>query len=249
MTTVKRLSSAELRALFLQFFRERGHQIVPSSSLVPGNDPTLLFTNAGMVQFKDVFLGKDKRNVQPRGELAALRARRRQAQRSRERRLHGAASHVLRDARQLQLRRLLQARRDPLRLGLRHRQGLARHRPAAPDGHRLSHGRGSVRHLAQGDRPARGPHRAHRRQAGRRLRQLLADGRDRSVRSVHARSSTTTARTFRAARRARRTPTAIAGSKSGTSCSCSSIAPPRACSRRCRSLPSIRAWASSAPRP
>ena len=61
MTTVKRLSSADLRALFLNFFRERGHQIVPSSSLVPGNDPTLLFTNSGMVQFKDVFLGKDKR--------------------------------------------------------------------------------------------------------------------------------------------------------------------------------------------
>ncbi|WP_116808363.1 alanine--tRNA ligase [Steroidobacter cummioxidans] len=56
------MSSADLRALFLNFFRERGHQIVASSSLVPGNDPTLLFTNAGMVQFKDVFLGKDKRN-------------------------------------------------------------------------------------------------------------------------------------------------------------------------------------------
>jgi alanyl-tRNA synthetase len=62
MTTGKRPTSAELRALFLKFFHERGHQIVPSSSLVPGNDPTLLFTNAGMVQFKDVFLGKDKRN-------------------------------------------------------------------------------------------------------------------------------------------------------------------------------------------
>ncbi|MGH8177746.1 MAG: alanine--tRNA ligase, partial [Steroidobacter sp.] len=62
MTTAKRLSSADLRSLFLTFFRERGHQIAPSSSLVPGNDPTLLFTNAGMVQFKDVFLGKDKRN-------------------------------------------------------------------------------------------------------------------------------------------------------------------------------------------
>src|ERR1043165_1966504 len=61
MTTGKRPTSAELRALFLKFFRERGHQIVPSSSLVPGNDPTLLFTNSGMVQFKDVFLGKDKR--------------------------------------------------------------------------------------------------------------------------------------------------------------------------------------------
>jgi len=62
MPTPKRLSSAALRALFLQFFREHGHQVVPSSSLVPGNDPTLLFTNAGMVQFKDVFLGKEKRS-------------------------------------------------------------------------------------------------------------------------------------------------------------------------------------------
>jgi alanyl-tRNA synthetase len=62
MTNPKRLSSAELRSLYLQFFRERGHQIVASSSLVPGNDPTLLFTNAGMVQFKDVFLGKDRRS-------------------------------------------------------------------------------------------------------------------------------------------------------------------------------------------
>jgi alanyl-tRNA synthetase len=61
MTTSKRLSSAALRSLFLQFFNENGHQVVASSSLVPGNDPTLLFTNAGMVQFKDVFLGKDKR--------------------------------------------------------------------------------------------------------------------------------------------------------------------------------------------
>src|SRR5678815_714800 len=59
--TAQRLTSAELRALFLRFFNERGHQIVPSSSLVPGNDPTLLFTNSGMVQFKDVFLGKEKR--------------------------------------------------------------------------------------------------------------------------------------------------------------------------------------------
>ncbi len=54
-------SSAELRASFLDFFAARGHQVVPSSPLVPANDPTLLFTNAGMVQFKDVFLGRDKR--------------------------------------------------------------------------------------------------------------------------------------------------------------------------------------------
>jgi len=54
-------SSADLRSQFLEFFRSRGHEVVPSSSLVPGDDPTLLFTNAGMVQFKDVFLGLEKR--------------------------------------------------------------------------------------------------------------------------------------------------------------------------------------------
>ncbi|MBV6422831.1 MAG: Alanine--tRNA ligase [Steroidobacteraceae bacterium] len=56
------MSAADVRRAFLEFFRDRGHTIVPSSSLVPGNDPTLLFTNAGMVQFKDVFLGKDRRD-------------------------------------------------------------------------------------------------------------------------------------------------------------------------------------------
>jgi alanyl-tRNA synthetase len=52
---------AQLRASFLDYFRRHGHEVVASSSLVPGNDPTLLFTNAGMVQFKDVFLGLEKR--------------------------------------------------------------------------------------------------------------------------------------------------------------------------------------------
>jgi alanyl-tRNA synthetase len=56
------MSAADVRRAFLEFFRERGHTVVASSSLVPGNDPTLLFTNAGMVQFKDCFLGKEKRD-------------------------------------------------------------------------------------------------------------------------------------------------------------------------------------------
>src|SRR6202158_1162596 len=59
---LKMMTSSEIRASFLEFFRKNGRAVVPSSSLVPGNDPTLLFTNAGMVQFKDVFLGRDSRD-------------------------------------------------------------------------------------------------------------------------------------------------------------------------------------------
>src|SRR5271168_4237656 len=59
---LKSMTSSEIRGSFLEFFRKNGHAVLPSSSLVPGNDPTLLFTNAGMVQFKDVFLGKEARD-------------------------------------------------------------------------------------------------------------------------------------------------------------------------------------------
>ncbi len=55
------MNSSEIRSTFLEYFRERGHQVVPSSSLVPANDPTLLFANSGMVQFKDLFLGVEQR--------------------------------------------------------------------------------------------------------------------------------------------------------------------------------------------
>src|SRR5687767_12046603 len=69
------MSAADVRRAFLEFFRERGHTIVSSSSLVPGNDPTLLFTNAGMVQFKDCFLGKEKRDyVRATSSQKCLRA-------------------------------------------------------------------------------------------------------------------------------------------------------------------------------
>jgi len=62
MNTSNKFSSSQIRSDFLEFFRGKGHTIVPSAPLVPGNDPTLLFTNSGMVQFKDVFLGAEKRS-------------------------------------------------------------------------------------------------------------------------------------------------------------------------------------------
>lgn len=66
---------ADIRKTFLDFFASKGHTVVPSSSLVPGNDPTLMFTNSGMVQFKDVFLGTDKRPyVRAASVQACLRA-------------------------------------------------------------------------------------------------------------------------------------------------------------------------------
>jgi alanyl-tRNA synthetase len=66
---------ADIRKTFLDFFASKGHTVVPSSSLVPGNDPTLMFTNSGMVQFKDVFLGVDKRPyVRATSVQACLRA-------------------------------------------------------------------------------------------------------------------------------------------------------------------------------
>ena len=90
--------------------------------------------------------------LRARREQPALRARGRQAQRSRERRLHGAPPHVLRDARQLLVRRLLQEGRDPLRLGFR--DGHAEDRSEAPHGHGLRDRRRGVRPLAQDDRAA-----------------------------------------------------------------------------------------------
>ena len=62
MTSNIPMSTSAIRSSFLEFFRVNGHEVVASSPLVPGNDPTLLFTNAGMVQFKDVFLGAEKRS-------------------------------------------------------------------------------------------------------------------------------------------------------------------------------------------
>jgi alanyl-tRNA synthetase len=69
----------EIRSTFLDYFAKHGHEVVPSSPLVPRNDPTLMFTNAGMVQFKNVFTGVEKRPYRPGGDRAKVRAGGRQA--------------------------------------------------------------------------------------------------------------------------------------------------------------------------
>ena len=74
-SAVAPMSVADIRKTFLDFFASKGHTVVASSPLVPGNDPTLMFTNSGMVQFKDVFLGTDKRPyVRAASVQACLRA-------------------------------------------------------------------------------------------------------------------------------------------------------------------------------
>ena len=80
------MTSSELRESFLAYFEGLGHRRVPSSPLVPHDDPTLLFTNAGMNQFKDVFLGRENARLHARHDLAEVHARQRQAQRPRQRR-------------------------------------------------------------------------------------------------------------------------------------------------------------------
>ena len=110
-------SGNEIRELFLRFFETKGHRRVHSSSLVPANDPTLLFTNAGMNQFKDLFLGAEKREyARATTSQKCVRAGGKHNDLG-ERGLHAAASYVLRDAGEFLVWRLLQARRDPVCVG------------------------------------------------------------------------------------------------------------------------------------
>ena len=167
----------DIRTTFLDYFAKADHRVVPSSPLVPRNDPTLMFTNSGMVQFKNVFTGLEHRDyVRATTSQKCVRAGR-QAQRPRQRRLHRPPPHLLRDARQLLVRRLLQGTRDPLRLGAPD----PRLRPAegpAPR-HRLPRRRRGGRALEEGRGPPRRAHHPHRH-----LRQFLDDGPDRPLRPL-----------------------------------------------------------------
>ena len=129
----KPLTADELRRAFIDFFADRGHTIVPSASVIPRRpDGAVHGRGHGAVQA--VLHRRGDAAVQAGGLGAEVRPRRRQAQRPRRHRPHEPPLLVLRDARQLQLRRLLQGRGDPVGVGVLHRGARARRRPAL--GHR-----------------------------------------------------------------------------------------------------------------
>ena len=218
--TVSMNSLKDIRTGFLEFFRRHDHEVVPSSPLVPRNDPTLLFTNAGMVQFKNVFTGQEKRAIPARRDRAEMRPRRRQAQRPRPCRLHRAPPHLLRDAGEFLLRRLFQGTCDRASPGtlITKDFGLAKDRLLvtvyAEDDEAFAP-------LAQ-DRGSSGIARS----SGSRPRTISGRWAKPARAAPAPRSSTTTARTSRAARRARRMKTATASSRSGISSSCSTSSSP-----------------------
>ncbi len=164
------MNADQLRNTFTEFFVERGHLALPAASLVP-NDPSMLFTIAGMVQFKPYFLGRVPAARAAGDHRAAVRAHRRH----RRDRHDLAPRHLLRDARELQLRGLLQGPGDRVRLGAVHRA--ARPRPRTSLGHGARLRRRGRCLVARRARPAPGAPAATRRG------QLLEDGRDRSVRA------------------------------------------------------------------
>ena len=215
------MTSTEIRASFLEFFRKNGHAVVPSSSLVPGNDPTLLFTNAGMVQFKDVFLGKESRDY----------SRAATAQRCvRAGGKHNDLENVGYTARHHTFFEMLgnfsfgdYFKREAIHFAWNFVTGTLG----------IPKDRLWVTVYTEDDEAARiwteeigiGPSALHAH--GREI-ELLVDGRDGAVRPLHARFSTITARRFPAAPRDRRTRTATAMWRSGIWSSCNTTAPRKA---------------------
>ena len=205
----------EIRSKFLDFFAENGHEIVPSSPLVPRNDPTLMFTNAGMVQFKNVFTGVEKRPYQrATTSQKCVRAGGK----------HNDLDNVGYTARHHTFFEMLgnfsfgdyfKERAIELAWNLITKEfGLPEGQAAR---HRLSRRRRGGRSLEEDRRLSGRPHHPHRD-----LGQFLGDGRYRPLRPVLGDLLSTAASTSGAALRAARRRTAIASSNSGISSSCSS---------------------------
>ena len=205
------MNSREIRSSFLDYFQRHGHTIVPSSPLVPGDDPTLLFTNAGMNQFKDVFLGREKR--------AYTRATTSQKC-MRVSGKHNDLDNVGPSLRhhtffemlgQLLVRRLLQERSDPVRLGAADDGVEAAAGPAVPDDLQGRGGHSARRRGARDLDEARARRPDHRARAGRELLGRWAT----PARAAAAPRSTTSAATHVPCDEERRGRTCL-----GIDCSC-----------------------------
>ena len=220
-------SASEIRDRFRRFFAERGHEVVPSSPLVPPNDPTLMFANAGMVQFKDVFTGQETRAVQARD--VAARSACASAASTTTSRTSASPRATTRSSRCSATSRFGDYfKEDAIAFAWELLTEVLRHPEGAAGRHRVRR-RGAAcppttRRARSG---ARSP--ASATTASSRLGsqgQLLADGRHRPVRSVLRDPLLLRRRRARprALRRRAGRPTARAGSRSGTSSSCSSSA-------------------------
>ena len=239
------MTGNEIRQRFLDFFAARGHRVVRSSSLVPANDPTLLFTNAGMNQFKDVFLGLEKRDYsRAASSQKCVRAggKHNDLENVGYTRRHHTFFEMLGN---FSFGDYFKAEAIEFAWDLITKDyGLPKDKLYVTvfreddDAEELWQKVAGV---------PKEPHLPPRREG-----QLLADGRDRPLRPVLRDPLRSGRRSRRARPRARSSSPAMpaaASSKSGTWSSCSSTATPPAVSRRCRAPPSIPAWASSASPP
>ena len=233
------MTTNALRSRFIEYFKANEHRFVASSSLVPASDPTLLFVNAGMVPFKDMFLGIDKRDYNR--AVSAQRCVRAGGK-------HNDLENVGYTARHHTFFEMLgnfsfgdYFKREAIHFAWEFLTGELELPADKLWVTVYEEDAGSRGHLARRDRRAGRTSGPHRRQG-----QLLADGRYRSVWAVFGNLLRPWRRISGVARPARRKKTAIVSSRSGTSCSCSTIASPTAKCVICRSPRSIPAWAWSA---
>ena len=232
------MDAVTLRRTWNEFFEARQHALVPSASLIPTHPTAPMFTNSGMMQFVPYFLGEEPVPFDPPRASSIQKCVRagRQAQRHRRDRPHPPPPHLLRDARQLELRRVLPSSRPS----------------SGPGSSCWRPGSTATASGPPSTSPTTPPRRSGTRRSGSRWSGSSASTRTTSGRwarpapAARARRSTTTAAPSGARRAGRPTAAATATSSSGTSCSCATSATPTGRSARCRPRTSTPAPGSSA---